>query len=225
MALVLDGKLKSDHFFQAAPATPKPMPMVEPAIVIGVSDAKLLKQAFGEYRAVVNGLIDAVRQIEGSNVPENVRIPEPTVTEGSLGTIYSFALPAEWGVDKQIVPNIGVSDHVAVISTSQQHTERLLKSTPLAVGGLLGQNDRPLAAAVWLNWAGLVEAAGPWIDLGVQQALAEKGGDEDQKKVIADQVYVVIEVLKAVRSISSESHLEGDVLVNHTLMEIQDIEK
>ena len=104
IALVFDGKLKSDHFIQAAPATPKPMPMVEPAIVIGVSDAKLLKQAFGEYRAVVNGFIDAIRHVEGSNVPENVRVPEPTVAETSVGTIYTFALPAEWGVDKQIRP-------------------------------------------------------------------------------------------------------------------------
>ena len=225
VALVFDGKLTSKHFIESAPATPEPMPMVEPAIVVGVSDAKLLKQAFEEYRALLNGLFEAIRQIEGSNLPENVQVPEPRVTEGSLGTIYSFALPTEWGVDAQIVPNVGVSDHVAVLSASQQHTERLLKSTPLVVGGLLGKPDRPLAAAAWFNWAGLIEAAGPWVDLAVQQALAAKGGDENQRKAIADQVSVVIEVLKVLRSITSESYLEDQALVNHTLMEIRDVEK
>ncbi len=135
LALVFDDKLTSTHFIESAPATEKPMPMIEPAVVAGVSDARLLKQAFGEYRAVVNGLIDAVRQIEGSKIPECVGIPEPKVSEGSSGTIYSFTLPDAWGVDKQIVPNIGVSEHVAVFTASQQHTERLLKTTPLSVGG------------------------------------------------------------------------------------------
>jgi hypothetical protein len=225
MALVLDGKLTSDHFIQRAPATPKPMPMVEPAIVVGVSDAKLLKQAFGEYRSLINGVIEAVRQIEGANVPENIQVPEPKMTESSLGAIYSFVLPEEWGVDQQIVPNFGVSEHVAVLSASQKHTERLLKATPLAVGGLLGTSNRPMAAAAWFNWAGLVEAATPWVNLAVEQAAASNGGDDAQNKAIADQVHVVIDVLKTLRSITGESYLEGDVMVSHSLLEIRDVEK
>ena len=201
------------------------MPMVEPAIVMGVSDAKLLKQGLGEYREVINGLIDAVRHVEGSNVPENVQIPEPQTTEGPLGTIYSFPLPKEWGVDEKIVPNLGVSDEVFVFSASRDHTERLLKSTPLAVGGVLEKADRPLAAAVWLNWAALVDAATPWVDFAIEQTAAAKGIDEDQQKAIAQQVHTGLEVLKVLRSISSESYLEDDVLVNHTLTEIRDVGK
>ena len=83
VALVIDGKLTSKHFIESLPATEKPMPMIEPALVVGVSDAKLLKKGLGEYRAIINGLIDAVRQIEGANVPEDFQIPEPQVTEDS----------------------------------------------------------------------------------------------------------------------------------------------
>jgi hypothetical protein len=142
-----------------------------------------------------------------------------------LGAIYSFVLPEEWGVDQQIVPNFGVSEHVAVLSASQKHTERLLKATPLAVGGLLGTSNRPMAAAAWFNWAGLVEAATPWVNLAVEQAAASNGGDDAQKKAIADQVHVVIDVLKTLRSITGESYLEGDVMVSHSLLEIRDVEK
>jgi hypothetical protein len=70
----------------------------------------------------------------------------------------------------------------------------------------------------------LVETATPWVDFAVQQAVASKGGDDAQKKAVADQVGVVIDVLKAVRSITSESYLEDEALVSHTLMEIRDVE-
>jgi hypothetical protein len=222
-ALVIDGKLQSSHFIKSLPATDKPMPMVEPAIVMGVTDANLLKQGLGEYREVINGLIDAVRQIEGAHVPEEAKIPEPQTTEGPLGTIYAFPLPKQWGVDEKIVPNIAVSNEVLVMSTSKDHAERLLKATPLAVGGLLEKTDRPLAAAVWLNWVALVDAATPWVDFGMTRAAASKGVGEDQLKPIAQQVHTGLEVLKALRSITSERYMEGEALVNHTLMEIHDV--
>ncbi len=224
-ALVIDGKLTSKHFIESLPATEELMPMVEPAIVIGLSDAKLLKQALGEYREVLNGLIDAVRQVEGSNVPENVQVPEPQATESSLGTIYSFTLPKEWGVDEKIVPNLGLSDKVAVLSASRDHTERLLKATPLAIGGALDKADRPLATAAWLDLAALVETATPWVDFVFEQAAASKGIDEGRQKTILEQVHTGLEVLGALRSITSESYLEDEAMVNHTLMEIRDVGK
>jgi len=225
LALVLDGKLTSDHFVESLPATEKPMPMVEPALVLGVSDAKLLAKAMGEYREIVNGLIGAARQIEGSNVPEGIEIPEPTVTETSNGKIYSFVLPAEWGVDKKIVPNFGLSDKVAVASATRDHTERLLKGTPPAVGGELAKADRPLAAAVWLHWAELLEAAGPWVDFAVDQTMAGNDDDPEGKKGVFDQVHVAVDVLKTLRSVTNESYLEDGALVNHTLVEIHDLGK
>jgi len=225
LALVLDDKLTSKRFIAPQPETDEPLPMIEPAIVLGVSDAKLLKTGLGEYRAIVNGLIDAVRQIDGSNVPEYVQIPKPLVVEDSGATIYSFLLPAEWGLDKKIEPNIAVSDKVAVVSTSRDHSRRLLNSTPLGVGGVLGKGERPLAIAAWFDWAALVQAVSPWADFAADRAMTQKNMDEAQRKPITDQLHTVLDVLKAVRTISTESYLEDGVLVHHTLMEIQDVGK
>ena len=104
--------------------------MLEPALVLGVSDAELLRKACVEYRAIFNGFIDAARSIEGSHVPENIRIPEPTVLSRDAGTLYTYPLPKEWGVNKNIVPNAGLSSSVAVVSINTEHTQRLLVATP-----------------------------------------------------------------------------------------------
>jgi hypothetical protein len=226
VALVVDGKLQSKHFAEALPATEKPMPMAEPAVVLSLSNAKLFKQGLSEYRTAINEFIDAVRNMEGSHVPEDVRIPEPQVTESSLGTFYSFALPEEWGVDEQIVPNVVIADKLAVISASRKHSERLLKATPLAVRGILVKAaDRPLAIAGWLDWATLVKTATPWVDFAVEQAAGSKGVDEANQKMIVSQAHTALDVLTVVRTITCESYLEHGVLVNHTLTEIHDLAK
>jgi hypothetical protein len=98
-------------------------------------------------------------------------------------------------------------------------------AAPLTVGGLLAKSDGPLAIVAWFNWSGLVEAATPWVDFAVDRALASKGGDEDQRKTIADQVRVAVDVLKVLRSITDESYIEDKALVHHTLVEIRDVEK
>jgi hypothetical protein len=226
VALVIDDKLASKHFADGLPETEKPMPMIEPAIVVGISNAKLLKKGMSEYRAVINGLIDAVRQIEGSDaVPEDFQVPEPKMVEDSLRTIYSFIPPGAWGVDEKIEPNIGVSEKVAVFSASRDHTERLLKAASLGVGGVLGAGERPLAGAGWVQWAALVKAAAPWADFAAEQIMNSQEVDDAQRKPITDQVHTVLDVLQALRTVTSESYLEDGVLVTHTSAEIRDVAK
>jgi hypothetical protein len=224
-ALVIDAKLKSRQFIESLPATEKPMPMVEPAIIVGVSDAKLLREAFGGYREAINGLIDAVRKIEGSDVPDWVNIPEPQVSEVKTGTIFSFALPKDWGVDKQIGPYLGLSDKVAVLAASQGHVQRLLQPTPLDVGGALAKPDRPRAGAVWFDWAGLVDAATPWVAVALEQMAQSQPEIKEKLPEIAPQVRTVLDVLKVLRTVSAEIYIEDGVLVTHTLLEVRDVEK
>src|SRR5438105_14603585 len=58
-AFVLDAKVKSKQWVQNF-TTDKAMPMIEPAIVCGVSDEALLKKAFEEYRSTINDAIAKV---------------------------------------------------------------------------------------------------------------------------------------------------------------------
>ncbi|MEN6459221.1 MAG: hypothetical protein ABFC63_09850 [Thermoguttaceae bacterium] len=224
-AVLIDQKLSTKKLFAAMPAAEKAMPIVEPAIVVGLSDAGLFKKALSEYRTGVNQLIDAVRNIEGSDVPANVRIPDPEVTKNSQGTIYSFKLPEDWSVDKQIIPNVAVSDKVALFTISRAHTDRLLAKKPLSVGGVLAKPERPLATAGWLNWAGVMDAAAPWIDLAISEKMEERGVEDVQQAATLTQVHMAIDVLKVLRSITSENYLEDKAMVQHTLVELKDVEK
>ncbi len=227
VAVVVDRKLTSKQFCSSQPPTDKAMPMIEPALVLGVSDSDLLKKAMSEYRFVINGLITAARESsDASEIPENARIPEPKVTDLAGGKLYSFPLPDDGPVhlDKQIVPNIGVGEHVALASISHDHSRRLLESTPLEVGGVLEDLGRPRALAVWLDWAAIVETASPWVDYIIEQSPAENEQGMP-KAMIESQVHIVTDVLKSLRRLSNETYFEDGVMVNHGLAEIHDVGK
>jgi ElaB/YqjD/DUF883 family membrane-anchored ribosome-binding protein len=222
LGLVIDRKLTSKQFIGSQPATEKPMPMVEPALVLGLDDPALFKKGLGEYRAVINGLIAALRESdENADIPEEVQIPEPKVTDVAGGKLYSLTLPEEWQLDKKIVPNLGIGDHVAVVSISHDHSRRLLESTPLAVGGVL-EDQRPRACAVWIDWAATVDAASPWVDYIIAQSMANSE-QRMPKAVLESQVRIVKDVLKALRTFTSETYFEEGILVNHGLAEIRDV--
>ena len=67
--------------------------------MFGVSDAKLLAKAMGQYREIANDLIGAARQVEGSEIPHGLFIPKPTLSETPYGKVYSF--PAAAGVGRR----------------------------------------------------------------------------------------------------------------------------
>lgn len=211
VGLVLDGKLSSKQWFVAMPASDKALPMLEPALVLGVSDAAKLEKAFGEYRSLANDVITAIRKVDPDNVPD-FKIPPPQARKLKAGTMYFYPLP-EIGLDKKLLPNAGLSDKIAVLALSQEHTERLLTATPLKTdGGPLGDSKRPLAGATYLDWAGLMDTLYPWVDFGVGVA---SGGDEDKQKDTMKQAKDVFDVLKCLRSYTSATYFEGKALVTH----------
>jgi hypothetical protein len=211
------------------PPTEKALPMLEPALVVGVSDAALLRKAMGEYRAIANELIAKIREVAGDDVPA-FQLPAPQSRKGKAGELYFYPLPPNLPVDQRLMPTAGLSDKVAVLTISNEHAERLLTSTPFkADKGPLGDLKRPLAMATYLHWAGLIDALAPWLEMGVQMAgpfvdpvLGDATkGDQD----LATQVRTVLDVLRVFRSYASATYLENKALVTHSETVFQDLEK
>ena len=152
--------------------------------MFGVSDAELLRKAFVEYKAIANDMIEAARKSEDIPVPADFRLPDAKVVRNTKKgyVLYTYPLPEQWGLDGQIVPNAGLSEHVAVLSMSRAHSRRLLADTPPTVAGRPIPSDRPLAAAAVVNFAALIDAIAPWIDFCVHSSMekppeAEAGAD------------------------------------------------
>jgi hypothetical protein len=227
IGLVIDAKLKSKQLQQSMPVLQKEMPFIEPALLLGVSDPDLLKKAIGEFRGVYNDLIDLIGKQDAPSdfkaIIVDFKWPEAKVDKIAGRSVYLYPLPDQWGVDKNIVLNAGLSDNVAVITLSPVQTDRLLKETPLTVGGVLAKTDRPLAIAAWFDWSELVGAVTPWVNYALEQLPEEQMAG--QKELVVSQVRTVLEVLSTIKSFTSETYIEDNTLVHHSLLEIHDLDK
>jgi hypothetical protein len=234
MGFVLDGKLKSKQWHKILPESAQPLPLPELALIAGVSDAALLRKAFGEYRVALNAMLKGVHDIFPDHVPE-LKIPPPKTAKVKDGTLYFYPFPEDWGVDARILPNGGLGEKVATLSLSKEHSQRLLARTPLKVnGGPLADLNRPLAEATYVNFAGLVDMAAPWIDYATWAIAPRLMGldlDDADDKVeahrkldpVMKQVHTVLEVLKVFRSYASVTYLQDGVWVTHSETVIRDL--
>ena len=226
VGVVVDVKLKSKQFLDSLPPTEEPMPMVEPAFIFGVSDPELLVKACSEYREIFNAWFDALRKSSpgASKIYENVHIPEPRVLKRKAGTLYAFDLPKEWGLDKRILPNAGLSADTAVVAMTSKHTQRLLNAAPASVNGQSFSSGQPLAGAGFLDVAGLVDALTPWVDLGIHAAVAQSDDPNNPMATgVLDQAHTVLDIVKVVRSVVVRNSIEGKVQVQHVELEIRDV--
>jgi hypothetical protein len=224
-AFVLDGKLESKHWQQQLPTTDKPMPMLEPAVLLGVSDAGRLRKAVGEYRTIVNELIAKLHELNPA--VEDFQIPEPETHKAGGGTLYFYPVREELGLDMQIVPNAGLSDHVAVLSLSLSHGQRLLGNHPLKVdGGPLADLSRPRTGAVYFDWPALVNTLSPWVQIAGQlaaQQQPEGANAVPNLKEILPQIETFLEVAKCFRTYTSSTYVEDKALVTHSEVVVKDL--
>jgi hypothetical protein len=111
---------------------------------------------------------------------------------------------------------------VAVMTLSKGHSVRLLTPTALKVDSKpLADRKRKATAAVVFNFPAFVDAAEPWIRLGVQMAEAElqRNAGEDLPagfRNLDPQVTTVLKVLRCWRNYTSITYVEGGALVTHS---------
>jgi hypothetical protein len=230
VSFVLDSKLTSKQWIDKLPATDKPLPIVEPALVVGVSDADKLRKGFAEYRKIGNDILALIHSLDTDKIPE-LKIPRPKKSKGEKGDLYSYPLPEKWGLDKRIVPSAGISDKVLSLAISKEHAERLLADTPLKVKtGPLAKADKPLSAATYFNFARTIDTIHPWVEMATR-TIAPKAMrlDPDDPATagvvggILDQIRTVFEVLKVCHRYSSSTYLEDGVWVTHHETVIRDL--
>jgi hypothetical protein len=232
-AFVLDAKWTSKHWHKSM-KLPQAMPLPEVALVLGVSDAALLKKAAAGYREVLNDAVVKLRELapKKEDVPE-FKIPQPKSRSIKAGEtdagLFWYPMPDDAGVDPQVAPTAGLSERFLVLTLSNGMAERLLASDPLKVdGGPLARKG--IAATTYLNFPALLDAAQPWVEgVWVLQVGPPVPGEVEAPKPVApnkevvEQIRTGFRILKTFRGATSATYREGDAWVTHSEIIFRDL--
>jgi hypothetical protein len=231
-AIVFDADITSKQWHTEMPSSFTPLPMAELAIVMGINDRDAFLQAMAEYRDMINDAIDAVREQHPDDVPAGLAFPTPTISDSPSGTLYAWKLNPVLELNEQLVPCGAVNDSLAAIATSRALAERVMAEHPLAPAeGALGNGDQPRVTVAGIDFAALIEAIAPWVEYGIRMhgpgamgASEDPAGDPAQVQSICSQVRMGLEILQCFRGAWSESHMDGDVWVTHSVITFKDLE-
>ena len=145
---------------------------------------------------MADDFVEVIKGIEGSQIPKAFKIPRPRVYKLRMGTAYGYPLPAEWGVDTRVLPNAALSEKVAVLAISGKHSIRLLEEKEPKIAGITLPTDRPLAAVGGFDFAALIDALDPWVELALEKGTAISPDNTEMARLHAK---TVMEVLKVYR--------------------------
>jgi len=235
VGFVLDSKSRTERLHEELPASDVPLPLLEPAIVLGVSDPAVFKEGINDLFDLADELLATYREFAPGTVPDDYRIPDPESRKTDAGTIWSFRLSSS-GLDDQVRPSIALGEEAAVLTLVPKQAERLLVKTPLETASKLAKFGQPLATGAALDHVGLLAAIEPWVTYGVRYAacLRRDGEVDPGTKLDADaedatsrdalaQVKVVFKVLGCLRAAAAETTVEGEARVTRWRNLIEDL--
>lgn len=235
IGFVIDGKSKTSRLQQSLPKAEAELPLVEPAIVIGVDDPALFREGMNDLFALSDELVDAVRAMSPGVVPADYRIADPRKEELEGGNMWSWSLD-KTGLDEQVRPAIALGKDTAVLSLVPKQAGRLIVATPLKTGEQLTKFEEPLASAAALDVAGLIETFEPWvIYLARYVAVQQRAGsvdadltldgttDNEREKEMLAQVRSVLAAAKSLRVATAETSVKPDATVTHWRNVIRDM--
>ncbi len=230
--LVLDGKASTTKLQASLPASSKPLPLIEPAIVLSLDDEALFREGLSDIFALSDKLLAVIREIDEDAIPSEYRIPDPEEKDADGGSLWTFALP-ESELDEQIQLSIGVGKNAAVFSFTPTQAERILTSSPLQLEGDFSQN---LAAAAILDWVAFANLLEPWATYvircgGMQQ---EQGrldpdstiGPDSETEEVSDaleQLATIFDVVRCLKSATAKTSIEEDATVTRWQNRIEDL--
>jgi hypothetical protein len=234
MAFVIDGKSSTKRPHAGLPASVEPLPLVEPAIVLGLDDPQLFKEGMNDLFELADKLVDSARELNPDAVPADYQIPEPVKTKLEAGSLWSF--PLSGGIDEKIQPTIGVSQDAAVLALVPKQAGRLLPKSRLETGSQLSKFEEPLIGAKTVDVAGLVDAVMPWVAYLARYGCAQQrdgsvdpgselGPDDEnpQAKDALAQAKIVAEALKSLRVAVAETSAQDGATVTHWRNVIRDM--
>jgi len=234
IGLVLDAKSKSKRPHRDLPGSAEPLPLLEPAIVLRLTDEKRFRSGLSDIFELADEAVAALRQLNAESLPAEYRVPAPVKDKVESGTVWTFAVPAA-GLDAAVAPAIGVGDKAAVFSLVPRQADRLLAAARLQTSP--GENfGEPLASAGVVDIAGMLEALRPWIVYGARYAsVAQRDGhvsadtelqaedETPQAREVVEAMSGILDACQCLRSAVRETIVKDDVLVTDWRAVVRDM--
>ena len=219
-AFVLDARIARTqlHEFLAPPVEPLPIPT--PALVYGVSDPTLLKQACDGYFSLLQETVNALNRLYPEQVPA-IPLPPPAERTVPDGKLYVYEIPGSEGGPGELAPTGGLGANIAVLSLAPGHAARLLTKNKFTPTGVLARSGEP-AAHVWsVNFAGLVGVIQPWVNYGLTVAGTFVPGMVPDET--AETVAAFFDIIKCWRGSSGITYFEGKTAVSFSETVFEDL--
>ena len=232
-AFVLDAKITSRRWFAGMPQD-SVLPMLEPALVWGVSDADLLKKGVGEYRAVADEIVAKIHEKDPEALPPATRFPMRRCAKFARAQSIPTRCRANWASMGNWLRR-GARQACRSGDDFARAHRRTAEPDAVRSGRTGRRRQAPMAVASFVDCAGLVEACTPWIDYAIRLGYAKSHEgegtglkfdpqDPSELKKILSQVHSGLEILKVLRTVSSATYVEDKVLVTHTEVHIRDLQ-
>ena len=235
VALVLDDETKVQRLQADLPSSADALPVVEPAIVLGLADAALFKEGLNDLFELADKLVNVIREQDPSAVPVGYRIPDPVETSVDGGTVWSFPIPPA-KLAKEIAPAVGLGKDVAVFSLMPGQAGRLLTASDLQTAAALGGFDGPLGSAAAADLPALVDVIEAWLVYGARYAsvqMREGMVDADVELSASDtspmiapffeQLQVALDACRCLKACVAEQTVESGVTVTRWKNLIEDM--
>ena len=219
-AFVLDARSSLKQLPPPLPVPVEPLPIPAPALVYGVSDAALLKQACGGYFALLQETADVLSRLFPEEIPA-IMLPPPDERDVKGGKLYYYAIPGAAEGETTIAATGGLGAEVAVLSLIPEQAERLLTKSGFAPADILARRDQPAARLWYVNFAGLMESLETWVNYGFNVAIAFAPSPELPE--ISQTVETIFEVLKCWRGSAGVAYFEGTTLVEFSETVFEDL--
>ena len=233
-AFVLDFSTAKKSWHPMMPPSDRDLPIPSMAALIEHQDKEKILATGANYMQAAVDVLDMIRDIPDSGVPEDYSIPRPEMKSAWGGDLYYYPLPQEAGLDESLSPHALVQDDLLILGYSLDQTERLLSGNLPQLEGILGDSPDKLMAISYYNNREMIDALYTWCQYGLDVA-REEGAELDMDQAVENDTLAfreaelmdaldhVVNLVKCLESCSSMSYMEDGVQVTHYQMRFKDV--
>ena len=225
-AFVLDAKWKSSKWMPMLDQNNSSLPLPEVGLVHSVNDSNMFINALKGYRNLVNEILAMARDFAHQSM--KTACPPPRRRSCHPARCISGLCLTKVRTSR-FNRTSRVSEKFVVATLSEGHSERLLKSTPLAADLKRLAGDHAIQSAATVDFQGIVASARLWIlKMALPAALAEmRDGDGAppglRKADIPPQVGTILDVMSSLKHFAAVTYRDGNATVTHYETVLEDV--